>query len=133
MRYDDFLEHVRTFAGLTSFEQAERTSQAVLETLGDRLALAVRDRLAGQLPDGIRQMLLGYRDAEAFGPEEFYRRVSARAAIDFPYAVDRTRAVMETLREAVPPAEFEGLLSALPREYGPLLGKSPIRSRPGGT
>lgn len=59
-----------------------------------------------------------------FALEEFYNRVTARAGAGYPAAVEQAKAVMATLREAIPAGEWQDLRQELPDEYEELLGAS---------
>ena len=103
MQMYDFVGQVRSDARLASLEQALAATRATLETLAERLGADDSRRLAAQLPEGIGQYLDG-RDAvaEDFPPDEFLRRISAREGVKAGDADYHARAVLGTLRQAVP-------------------------------
>ena len=76
---------------------------------------------SSQLPEGIGQYLDG-RDAvaEDFPPDEFLRRISAREGVKAGDADYHARAVLGTLRQAVPSGEMRNVLGHLPPDYGRL-------------
>jgi uncharacterized protein (DUF2267 family) len=129
MRYDEFISRVQERAGLAR-DEAVRSTEATLATLGERLYRTERENLAAQLPDELKEDLfkevdseVTRRDVDRFSLEEFYIRVSARAEIGYPDAVKRAQAVIAVLREAVSAGEIEDVLSKLPDEYGELFGE----------
>jgi len=127
MQYDEFIERVQERAHLESLEEAVRATEATLETLGERLYLHRTERrhLASQLSKELEEYLLKRRGSGHYLLEDFYNRVSARMDVGYPHAVNRARAVMAVLREAVASGEWEHIQSELPDEYGELLGEEP--------
>lgn len=121
MQMYDFVGQVRSDARLASLEQALAATRATLETLAERLGADDSRRLAAQLPEGIGQYLDG-RDAvaEDFPPDEFLRRISAREGVKAGDADYHARAVLGTLRQAVPSGEMRNVLGHLPPDYGRL-------------
>lgn len=59
--------------------------------------------------------------------DELYKRVSARSDITYPYAVKRSRAVMDVLRQTISLGELEDILSEFPAGFEELFGKTPER------
>jgi uncharacterized protein (DUF2267 family) len=129
MRYDEFITRVRERAGLGR-DEAVRSTEATLATLGERLYRTERENLAAQLPNELKEDLfkqvdseVTWRDVDRFSLEEFYIRVSARAEVGYPDAVKQAQAVVAVLREAVSAGEIEDVLAELPEEYGELFGE----------
>ncbi|MCL6583732.1 MAG: DUF2267 domain-containing protein [bacterium] len=125
MRYQEFIEQVKKLGGFESLDEAAKVTEATLETLSERLSRKEREDLAAQLPKELKEYFLKGRDTERFLLEDFYSRVSARAAVRYHRAVEQAQAVMQVLREAVSPGELEDILSELPDEYGELFGRKP--------
>ena len=123
MEYQEFIHRVRQRAGFESEEEAIRITEAVLETLGERLGKTEQDDLESQLPKALKGFILKRRNARQYSLEEFYNRVGARADIGYPHAVEQSRIVMEVLQEAVSSGERQHLLERLPDEYAELFGK----------
>lgn len=117
MDYDEFINSVAQRSG-TSGGQADTLTCATLRTLAERIdGGEVRD-LTPQLPPPLRDHLFAPReDAERFGFVEFVQRVSTRAAMDEEMAKKGIRAVFDTLREAVPPGQYDDLVGQLPQEF----------------
>jgi uncharacterized protein (DUF2267 family) len=122
---EEFLRRVADRAA-TDVATARRVTDAVLETLGERIAHGEVEDLAAELAPEFRAPLeLG--DSESHGrPErmpldEFLRRIAEREGVAPDVAPDHTRAVFLTLREAVPEEEISDLLAQLPSEYEPVL------------
>jgi uncharacterized protein (DUF2267 family) len=103
--------------------------EAVLETLGARLASGVVDKLEALLPDELGPPLeLGKLHsggkAERFDLGEFVTRVAEReGGLSYDDGLDDTRFVLRTLRDALPEKELDDILAELPREYDELLGR----------
>lgn len=123
MQYEAFIERVRERAELEDLSEAVRATEATLETLGERLPPSRKALLADDLPTDLAEALYLRRYTEGFGLETFYERVRALAEVEYPVAVQMARAVMDTLREAVPPETFAAIRAALPYEYGELFGE----------
>jgi uncharacterized protein (DUF2267 family) len=104
-------------------ETAERVEHATLRTLADRISGGEAQDLAAQLPGPLQPDLRPPREeAEAFGVEEFVRRVAERGDVAQDEARRGAVAVLTTVREAVTPGEFDDVLSQLPQEYRELVG-----------
>src|SRR4051812_11217183 len=76
-------------------------------------------QLTSRLPADLRP---AREEAEAFGVEEFVRRVAQRGDVGPEETRTGTVAVLTTVREAVTPGEFDDVLSQLPPEYRELVG-----------
>lgn len=123
MHYNDFIDRVRERAGLATAKEATIAVRVTLETLGERLHKTEREELGAQLPEELKE-LLGGRHAHDFFPlEEFYNRVSARAGIRYPHAVEQALAVVAVLKEAVSSGELAMIAADLPEEYRELFGE----------
>jgi uncharacterized protein (DUF2267 family) len=121
MKYDEFLRAVATRAGVPQDEAAVIT-EAVLETLAERISGGEARDLAAQLPGPLQRPLQDAAEpAEPFELDEFVGRVADRADLEPEEALEATRAVLATVREAVTGGEFEDVLSQLPREFTDLI------------
>jgi uncharacterized protein (DUF2267 family) len=124
MPAEEFLKRVAERAGLDP-EAARRATDAVLTTLGQRIAPGeVEDLLVllplelhGPLHRAQRERTAG---ARTMSRDEFLRRVAEQEGIDSLVAAEHARAVLVTLREAVGD-EFMDVRAQLPPEYGDLL------------
>jgi uncharacterized protein (DUF2267 family) len=122
---DKFVRRVAERAALDE-GRAWRASEAVLETLAERIAAGeVQDMLA-HLPVELHPALR--RGSEANGgkatrmsADEFVSRIAEREQVGLSEARDHARAVLMTLREAVPEGEFVDLVAQLPRQYDELI------------
>ena len=122
MDYATFTRTTAERAGVTE-ETAERIEHATLRTLADRITGGESQDLAAQLPARLQDDLRPPReDAEAFGVDEFVRRVAERGDVAPEEARTGAAAVLTTVREAVTPGEFDDVLSQLPQEYRELVG-----------
>ena len=121
MQFDDFLTRVQEQAGLNTRDEAINITRAVLETLGERLDRKVRNGLEAQLPNELKEFLLGrVEHSDQYDLQEFYNRVGARADLKYGDSVERTRQVISVLRQAVPGGEIEDILEDLSPEFGEL-------------
>jgi uncharacterized protein (DUF2267 family) len=120
MTFDKFMGEVQHRAQLPSTGDALRTTQAVLQTLGERLDAGEAKDLASQLPRELGTSLQTFEHSVRMSLDEFFRRVSARAAVDVPAAVYQTRVVFELLQQAVSAGEIKDVRSQLPPEWGEL-------------
>lgn len=92
---------------------AQRLVEATLATLAERITAEEAHDLAAQLPQDLQGALAGGA-GERFGYDELVRRVMVRADLDPDRAGVRTAAVLDVLRDAVTPGEWEDLLAQLP-------------------
>lgn len=106
-------------------DAARSLTEAVLETLAERIAPGDADDLAARLPVALHPPLHRGRDAgepsRRMAPAEFARRVAQRADISLPDAAHRIPAVFTVLRPLVGD-EFFDITVQLPEPYRPLLG-----------
>jgi uncharacterized protein (DUF2267 family) len=128
MRHNEFVDLVQQRANLENRTDAERITEVTLATLGERIYRSARDDVAAQLPAGLKEYLqqrarpeVTPEHVDRFSLEEFYSRVSARAGVGYPDAVELARAVFQTLREAISAGEWQDLQEELPAEYDELL------------
>ena len=125
---DAFVERVAAVCSVDR-EQALRASEAVLETLAERLPAGEVDDLEALLPGEFHPALeLGKLHtggkASRFDLEEFVGGVADRVGTTSRSdALDATCCVFATLRETLPRQELDDILAALPREYDDLLGR----------
>jgi uncharacterized protein (DUF2267 family) len=104
-------------------DTVERVEHATLRTLADRISGGEAQDLASQLPSRLQADLRpAHEEAEAFGVDEFVRRVAERGDVGPEEARTGTVAVLTTVREAVTPGEFDDVVSQLPQEYRELVG-----------
>ena len=110
-------------------ERALRSTEAVLETLAERLAAGEVDDLEALLPGEFYPALeLGKLHtggkAGGFDLEEFVGRVADRVGTtSHSDALDGTRCAFTALRETLPQQELDDILAELPREYDAVLGR----------
>jgi uncharacterized protein (DUF2267 family) len=122
MDYETFTRTAAERAGLP-VDTVERVEHATLRTLADRISGGEAQDLGAQLPSRLQADLLpAHEEAEAFGVDEFVRRVAERGAVGPEEARTGTVAVLTTVREAVSPGEFDDVVSQLPQEYRELVG-----------
>jgi uncharacterized protein (DUF2267 family) len=125
---DAFIDRVAKAARFDR-ERALRATEAVLETLGERLATGEVDDLEALLPGEFRPALeLGKLHsggrAERFDVTEFIGRVADRAGeTSHDEALDDAMFVFMTLRETLPQSELDDMLAELPPEYDELVGR----------
>lgn len=125
---DAFVERVAILARFDR-ERALRATEAVLETLGERLAAGEVDDLEALLPGELRPALeLGRLHsggkAGRFDLDEFVGRVADRVGeTSHSEALDDARFVFRALRETLHPQELDDIFAELPREYDDLLGR----------
>jgi uncharacterized protein (DUF2267 family) len=123
-----FLQRVAERTGLDP-EDARRATDAVLETLAERIAAGEVKDLIARLPVALHEPLrrgAARSDGKAtrIGLDAFLRRVAEREGIDdLEEARDHTRAVIRTLREAIGDREFVDVTDELPREYETVLAR----------
>ncbi|GII21614.1 DUF2267 domain-containing protein [Planosporangium mesophilum] len=130
MKYNEFIEAVAGRVG-GSQDEAAVLAVAVLATLAERLTADEAHDLSSELPKALQGPLRGRRSrpAEAFGVDEFVRRVAERAGVGPDRARVGTRAVFATLHEAVSGGEFRDVVAQLPPEFADLIETVPRHTR----
>jgi uncharacterized protein (DUF2267 family) len=121
MRLDEFLQWVADRGGIDR-ETALLATEAVLETLGERIAGGEVDDLVKELPPEFRPVLERGKQrsggqAQKMSLEEFVRRIAEREGVPADVARAHARAVMNTIRDAVVAKEWHDISSELPRSY----------------
>jgi uncharacterized protein (DUF2267 family) len=127
MKYEEFIEQVQKRAHLASRIEAERATQAALETLAECLSTKERYDAASQLPTGLalylKQPLLGAGKQPAplrqrnVSLEEFFQRMSVREDVPEATAREHAHAVMSVLADALSRGELEDIHRQLPIEF----------------
>ena len=117
MNYDEIIARVAERTGLFKGEAAALT-RATLATLAERIGGGEARDLAVHLPGPPQDALLPTKEqAEVFGFDEFVDRVAERTGRDPIASRSAVDAVLATLREAVPPNEFDHVLGNLPGDF----------------
>ena len=124
MKYDEFIEQIQKRAHLSSESEAQRATQATLETLAAFITPMERHDAASELPRVIKEYMqqpfLAAGKPPAPSPEssqiveDFYQRVSILEEVPLETAREHTRAVMSVLRDALSKGEFEDIRAELP-------------------
>jgi uncharacterized protein (DUF2267 family) len=130
MKYNEFIDTVAERAGVPG-DRAAALATATLTTLAERISADEAHDLASELPKTFQGPLRRPPGAaEAFGLDEFVRRVAQRAGIDAAEARRGARAVLTTVREAVSGGEFRDLMAQLPPGFEDLVEMTvPRRAR----
>jgi uncharacterized protein (DUF2267 family) len=125
---EEFLNRVAMRAGLDA-PDARRATDAVLETLAERLAGGDIDDLIQQLPVQLHGPLRRIRseapEARRMSLDEFLRQVAEHEGVSRDEAWEHARAVLTTLRETVADKEFFDLNAQLPADFWALLAPHP--------
>jgi uncharacterized protein (DUF2267 family) len=108
-----------------SIEEARRTTQVVLQVLGDRIDPGEARDLATCLPPGLAPSVMTDHPARAFDAAEFVHRVADALGVDPATAERRTRAVLIALHRAVGGHELEDVVAELSSDYWQLLPAGP--------
>jgi uncharacterized protein (DUF2267 family) len=124
---DVFLGKAAERAGLDR-AGARQATEAVLETLAERIAGGEVDDLVDSLPAELRPPLERGKQATGGDPlrmpaDEFLKRVADRERVDLDLAARHTRAVLATLHDQIPDSEFHDVVAQLPHEYDALLAR----------
>jgi uncharacterized protein (DUF2267 family) len=125
MPANDFVRRVAERAGVDA-EHARRATEAVLETLAERIAGGVVRDLEERLPIELRWPLARGVERTAgratrLGLSEFLARVAVRTGQTPAQAREDVRAVLSVLREAVGDREYFDVINQLPQDYAPVL------------
>jgi uncharacterized protein (DUF2267 family) len=122
---EELLEHVRRHGGLDE-ASARRATEAVLETLGERISRGEVEDLLAQLPVELHAPLrrgddLSHGAARPMSLDDFVRRVAEREGVTPDTAREHARAVFAALRAAISSDEFFDVSAQLPDDYAALL------------
>ena len=126
MQYQEFIQRVRERTYIDSDEEALTLIRATLETLGEHQAGSAPVQLAGQLPEQIGGFITNQNSGaesggEAFGVQEFVRRVGERAGIgEANTAALFASSVLAVVQDAVSREEFDKMRNTFPAEYNTL-------------
>ena len=126
MQYQEFIERVRERAYIDSDEEALTLIRATLETLAEHQAGNAAAKLAAQLPEQIGEFITNQKsgiesEGEAFGVQEFVRRVGERAGIGEANTASLfASSVLAVVQDAVTREEFDKVRSTFPAEYNTL-------------
>ncbi|WP_433618506.1 DUF2267 domain-containing protein [Dactylosporangium sp. CA-139114] len=117
----EFVGRVADRTGLDE-QRALSISEAVLETLAERIAGGEVDDLIKELPHDLRPALERGKERSAgrarkMELDEFLTLVADRAGVSVEEARDYAGAVLATIHDAVTEKEFRDLVSELPRSY----------------
>jgi uncharacterized protein (DUF2267 family) len=118
---EEFLSRVADRAGI-DVPSALAASEAVLETLGERLAGGEVDDLRKELPPELREAIVRGNEhtgglATSMSLEEFLVLTALREGVPLEAAIEHDRAVFSTLRDAFTDKAFADMSSELPKEY----------------
>ena len=121
-RTERFLRRVYERAPVRDETAARRAAEAVLETLGERIAAGEVEDLLARLPVELHAPLRrGARNsggkAEQMTLTEFLERIADREGVTLDEARDHARAVFLALRELAGDDEFFDVVAELPSEY----------------
>jgi uncharacterized protein (DUF2267 family) len=125
---ETFVQHVAQRARLDP-DRGRRATDAVLETLGERISGGEVEDLVSRLPVTLHAPLnravqrTGGRPAR-MSLDDFLQRVAEREPADVFAARDHARAVFATLREAVGDEEFFDVTNQLPTEFGSVIARA---------
>ncbi len=122
MQLHEFIGRVQERAHLQDKDQALAVTQATLTTLCERLFGEEPRHLGAQLPDPLGEWLDRQGAGERFSASEFCQRVADRAHVAKRQAEEQTRAVLQTLTDAVSEGEIQDVLGQLPHDYDRLFG-----------
>jgi len=120
--YDSFLATVRN-RGEYPGDEAERVTEAVVATLGERLTGSSAEHLADQLPLPLANILEDTdENGRSWGVDEFITHVAERVDEDDEAAETDARVVCTAISERISGGEMNKLLSQLPTGYADLFG-----------
>jgi uncharacterized protein (DUF2267 family) len=123
---DDFVLRVAELADLEP-DAAVRATEAVLETLAERIAAGEVEDLISRLAVGLHPPLKRGEqrrpEATAMPVEEFLRRIAEREGVSVREEPEHARAVFTTLREAVGDEEYFDVTVQLPDDYQAVLAR----------
>ena len=132
MKYDEIINRVQKYTGLTEGTKAEQVLKAVLGTLGENVYRTEERHMAAELPNELKNVFYEYQppergkaDRAVYPLEEFYNRVKARANITLQESQEFTSHVLTVLQEAVSPGEMEDVIREIRPELRKLFAARP--------
>jgi uncharacterized protein (DUF2267 family) len=123
MRYDEFLARVRERGEYADQQEAERVVRAVLGVLAGRLNRGEVKDLAAQLPRQAAVALVTDGPPDAFGVQEFLRRVAVATGASEQTAEWDASAVLSAVADAISGGELNDVLTQLPSGYAMPFGR----------
>ncbi|WP_214366949.1 DUF2267 domain-containing protein [Pseudonocardia sp. H11422] len=124
----DEREFYRTAAQRTglSREEAADLTRATLQVLAGRMSTGEARDLARALPDGLAEPVRAGRSRpqKRYGLLEVEQQVSERIGLNQREVHDGIRAVLTTLRDAVPGQVFTEAMGQLPSEFRTLVDET---------
>lgn len=122
MQYDEFIGSVQQWAGLGSFAEAEKATQATLSTIGEYLVGYEGLDLASQLPQGVAEHLRREPPDRPmiYSLPDFLQEIGEREDINSDEARTHAKAVVSVLQEAVSEGQMEDVRRQFPSEFDPL-------------
>jgi uncharacterized protein (DUF2267 family) len=121
LHYEEFVRQVERVApGGLDQGGSERAIVATLATLAERISPGTAADLAAQLPKQLKAALRGARPAGPPGLEGFVHSAAERQGLSSSEALDRARAVVSVLAQAVTGHELERVRAELGEGYDAL-------------
>lgn len=118
MQYDELVRYVEQVgAGGLDREGAERAIAATLTTLARCLPADAAHDFADQLPVAAKAHMAHVAEPQALSLTGFLEHVAELEGVSPSEALDRTRAVMDALRETVTGRELDDMRAQLPGDY----------------
>ena len=127
MEYDEIIGVIQQAAGGISRVTAERSAQATLQTLAERLPRGEAMHILRELPAEIKPWIYTETDAEALDIDEFLDRVAKREGSDLEAALPYACAVFFALGRALSREAVAHLAASLPQTFAPLLAEAQNR------
>lgn len=121
MTRDELLAPVAMHTGLADAAEVERTVDAVLEVLGQRLSWPALQALADDLPAPWAERLRDGAHGQDFMLADFHERVADRLEVPLGESVERAGVVCQVLAEALAPGTLHRLRETLPESLSALL------------
>ncbi|MFP4417485.1 MAG: DUF2267 domain-containing protein [Chitinispirillaceae bacterium] len=124
MEYKEFKNKIKAMLDLDD-QEAEKAIEATLETLGERLERPERNKLAAPLQNELKTFLLKRSAGSHFTLEDFFTRIGARSGgIHYTQTVERSKAVLIVLKEAVTDGDIQPAIKKLPHEFKELFSQT---------
>jgi uncharacterized protein (DUF2267 family) len=126
MRADDFFERVQRSGSLSSVEEAEQWSTAVLRSLTHLLPDAEsRRHFVSQLPGPLKSRLLDEPPRSlSMDRDAFLQHLASALGVHAPTAERALRVVYAVVKEAVSAGEIDDLEAHVPRDIAALLKRA---------
>ena len=116
MQRQDFNDRITQQAAFASPNDAEAAVRAVMNVLGETLLHSETQRIRGELPEWLADLLSSEIHDEPLDADSFFERVAARESVAAGFAREHVGVILRAVASALPAAAQGWLRAALPED-----------------